>query len=62
MAGNSKPTKLQSLCNTLNWFFNLPAVQNAKVSIVVLLDLLTLSSLCPAYSNYIARPFLLWKY
>ncbi|KRG04804.1 uncharacterized protein Dmoj_GI25780 [Drosophila mojavensis] len=62
MDRKQKPTKLQKLCKNVNWFLDLPAVQNTKVVIVVLLDLLTLSNLCPAYSNYIARPFILWKY
>ncbi|XP_064536099.1 uncharacterized protein LOC135426754 [Drosophila montana] len=57
-----RSNRLRGLRDSLVWFFSLPAVQYAQVSVVVLGDLLALSSLYPSHSMYIARPFLIWKY
>lgn len=61
MEAELKVKKMGKLRKSLIWFYNLPIVQCAQISLVILGDVMALASLYPSHSMHISRPFLAWR-
>lgn len=61
MEAELKVKKMGRLRKSLIWFYNLPIVQRAQISLVILGDVMALASLYPSHSMHISRPFLVWR-
>lgn len=61
MEAELKVKKMGRLRKSLIWFYNLPIVQRAQISLVILGDVMALASLYPSHSMHISRPFLAWR-